>query len=59
MKFFCNRNCKKCSQQSFNYDDSGEIIEVLSDFFHSCGKAMTDYAREMLERRLTGHNNEQ
>lgn len=51
--------CSKCGQQAFNYEDAGEIIEVLSDFCPSCGKAMTDYAREMLERRLTGHNNEQ
>lgn len=51
--------CSKCGQQAFNYEDSGEIIEVLSDFCPSCGKAMTDYARQMLENRLAGRNNEQ
>lgn len=46
--------CSECKQQAFNYEDGGEIVEVLSDFCPSCGKAMTPEAWEMLKKRLMG-----
>lgn len=46
--------CSKCKQQAFNYDDGDGIIEVLSDFCPSCGKAMNDEAWTELKRRLSG-----
>lgn len=51
--------CSKCGQQAFNYEEDGEVIEVLSNFCPCCGKAMTEFARLLLEKRLSGHNNEQ
>ena len=46
--------CSECKQQAFNYDDDGEVVEVLSDFCPSCGKAMTPEAWAELEKRLRG-----
>lgn len=51
--------CSNCGQQAFNYEEDGEVIEVLSNFCPSCGKAMNDEARKTLENRLAGQNNEQ
>lgn len=50
--------CSNCGQQAFNYEEDGEVIEVLPNFCPSCGKAMNDEARQMLENRLAGRNNE-
>lgn len=36
--------CSKCGQQAFNYENGGEVVEVLSEFCPSCGKAMTPEA---------------
>lgn len=44
--------CSKCKQQAFNYEDGGEVFEVLSDFCPSCGKAMTQEAWAELEKRM-------
>lgn len=50
--------CSKCGQQAFNYEENGEIIEVLSNFCPSCGRPMTGYAKEMLEKRFARYNDE-
>ena len=44
--------CSKCGQQAFNYENGGEVVEVLSEFCPSCGKAMTPEARAELEKRM-------
>lgn len=44
--------CKKCCQQAFNYEDSGQIIEVLSDFCPSCGRAMNERSWNILKSRF-------
>lgn len=46
--------CSKCGQQAFNYEDGGEVIEVLSHFCPSCGRAMTTEAWAEMEKRLRG-----
>lgn len=46
--------CSKCHQQAFNYADGEEIVEVLSDFCPSCGRAMNDAALAILEKRSVG-----
>lgn len=45
--------CSKCSQQAFNYEDGREVVEVLSDFCPSCGRAMNQKSLGELEKRLT------
>lgn len=44
--------CSKCKQQAVNYDDSVDVVEVLSDFCPFCGRAMTPEAWAELENRL-------
>ena len=44
--------CSKCKQQAFNYEEDGEVIEVLSDFCPECARAMTPKARDIMEKRL-------
>lgn len=46
--------CFKCGQQAFNYEESGEVIEVLSNFCPSCARAMTPKALKELEKRFKG-----
>ena len=46
--------CSKCGQQAFNYEDGGEIVEVISNFCPSCGRPLTPEAWAMLEKRLRG-----
>lgn len=46
--------CSKCGRQAFNYEDDREVVEALSDFCHSCGRAMTPEAWAELEKRLRG-----
>lgn len=46
--------CSKCKQQAFNYDDGGEVVEVLSDFCPGCARAMTSKALDILKKRLMG-----
>lgn len=46
--------CSKCKQQAFNYEDGGEVVEVLSDFCPSCARAMTPEALNKLEKRIMG-----
>lgn len=46
--------CSTCGQQAFNYDNDGEVVEVLSNFCPYCGLPMTEEARTMLEMRLRG-----
>lgn len=49
--------CSKCKQQAFNYDDSGDVVEVLSNFCPSCGRAMTPEAWNEMEKRLIVEQN--
>lgn len=46
--------CSKCGQQAFNYDDGGEVLEVLPDFCPSCGRPTTPKGLDELEKRLRG-----
>lgn len=46
--------CSACGQQAFNYDNDGEVVEVLSNFCPYCGLPMTEEARSLLEDRLRG-----
>ena len=46
--------CSKCRQQAFNYEESGEVVEVFSDFCPGCGRAMTPEAWAELEKRMRG-----
>lgn len=46
--------CSKCKQQAFNYEDGGEVVEVLSDFCPGCARAMTEKGMAELEKRLRG-----
>ena len=46
--------CSECGQQAFNYDNDGEVVEVLSNFCPYCGLPMTPEALEMREMRLRG-----
>lgn len=46
--------CSKCKQQAFNYEDGGELVEVLSDFCPGCARAMTEKGMAELEKRLRG-----
>lgn len=46
--------CSKCGQQAFNYEDGGEVVEVLSDFCPSCGRPTTPEGLAELEKRLRG-----
>lgn len=43
--------CSACKQQAFNFEEDREVIEVLSDFCPSCGRAMTMFAREEMKKR--------
>lgn len=45
--------CSKCKLQAFNYEECGEVIEVLSDFCPGCARAMNQKARDILENRLS------
>lgn len=44
--------CSKCKQQAFNYEDGGEVVEVLSDFCPSCGRATTKNGIDILKKRM-------
>lgn len=44
--------CSKCNQQAFNYEDGGEVVEVLSDFCPSCGRATTKNGIDTLKKRM-------
>ena len=46
--------CSKCKQQAFSYEENRDVVEVLSEFCHSCGRAMTPEAWDDLEKRLMG-----
>lgn len=46
--------CSKCGQQAFNYEDGGEVVEVLSDFCPSCGRSTAPKGLAELEKRLRG-----
>lgn len=46
--------CSQCKQQAFNYEDGGEVVEVLSDFCPGCARAMKPEALSILEKRLRG-----
>lgn len=42
--------CKKCNQQAFNFDEGGEIVEVLSNFCPFCGRPMKKRLEENVRR---------
>lgn len=44
--------CSRCDQQAFNYEDGGEVVEVLSDFCPSCGRATTKNGIDILKKRM-------
>ena len=44
--------CSKCKQQAFNYEDGGEVVEVLSDFCPWCARSMTTKALDILKKRI-------
>lgn len=44
--------CSKCKQQAFNYEDGGEVVEVLSDFCPGCARAMTEKGLSELKKRM-------
>lgn len=46
--------CSACKQQAFNYEDGGEIFEVLSNFCPNCGRPLTEEAWTELKRRIVG-----
>jgi len=46
--------CSKCRAQAFNYDEASEVVEVLSDFCPSCGRAMNKNALAVVGKRFGG-----
>lgn len=49
--------CNRCLRESTSNNPYPKFNPV--GFCKFCGRPLTNEAREMLERRLTGHNNEQ
>lgn len=43
--------CPGCKQQAFNYEEGGEVVEVLSDFCPWCGLGLTPNALKKMKSR--------
>lgn len=41
--------CSECKAQAFNYEDGGEVVEVLPNYCHNCGAKM-DFTKKESEQ---------